>query len=162
MRVHCAKLRSVVPLKASSFRTHLAICAAMAGGTPVSSGVTTASAREEAPRDCSLSLRMTAGGAGTRPSQTTAQNQATPKMPMEAAFDGFTGSPALQQMSHLGVYLRDCDDGRRQQEMLGCLNQLPEFTRTLAAQNLKRRAFWLAAEEKIEFDREKEIKIVRS
>ncbi len=33
-----------------------------------------------------------------------------------------------------------------------CLQQLPHQTMTLAAQNLKRRAFWLAAEEKIEFD----------
>lgn len=104
---------------------------------------------------------MTAGNTATPPSQSTGLYQATPKMPMEAAFDGFSGSPALQQMSHLGIYLKDCDDGTRQKEMLDCLKQLPEATRTLAAQNLKRRAFWLAAEEKIEFDREKIMKIMR-
>lgn len=133
----------------------------MAGGTPISLEMSPASRREEAPQDDSLSLQMVNGSAGTSRLQANEQNPVTPKMPMEAAFDGFSGSPALQQMSHLGVYLRDCDDGRRQQEMLGCLNQLPEYTRNLAAQNLKRRAFWLAAEEKIEFDREDELKIVR-
>lgn len=63
-------------------------------------------------------MQMPAGNADTPPPQANGLYQATPKMPMEAAFDGFTGSPALQQMSHLGIYLRDCDDGTRQKEML--------------------------------------------
>lgn len=39
------------------------------------------------------------------------------------AFANHSGSPALQQMSHLAVYLQDCDDEARKAEMIqvgGC------------------------------------------
>ena len=91
-------------------------------------------------------------------------------------------------MSHLAVYLQDCDDDARKAEMiqatsgtscigrlpwcqaspvdivadqhpltigcalLQCLQALPQQTLMHAAQNLKKRAFWLNAEEAAELE----------
>lgn len=76
------------------------------------------------------------------------------------AFANHSGSPALQQMSHLAVYLQDCDDEARKAEMIQCLQALPQQTLMHAAQNLKKRAFWLNAEEAAELERATELKVL--
>jgi len=50
----------------------------------------------------------------------TPANQAQPSIldSVPDAFANHSGSPALQQMSHLAVYLQDCDDEARKAEMI--------------------------------------------
>ncbi len=75
-----------------------------------------------------LSLQLTQSGEDTPASSKVQQTQRSAaaeaqrppevELQLQNAFEGFSGSPALQQMSHLGVYLQDCDDERRQAEMI--------------------------------------------
>ena len=88
-----------------------------ADSTPTSMAL----ARPCSEADPPLLLQLTQAEEDT-PASSKAQPQqqrpAAVDLQLEAAFEGFSGSPALQQMSHLGVYLQDCDDGRRQAEMI--------------------------------------------
>jgi hypothetical protein len=46
------------------------------------------------------------------------QPQPSAPQALQEAFSNHSGSPALQQMSHLAVYLQDCDDDARKAEMI--------------------------------------------
>lgn len=46
------------------------------------------------------------------------QPQPSTQQALQEAFSNHSGSPALQQMSHLAVYLQDCDDDARKAEMI--------------------------------------------
>lgn len=79
----------------------------------------------DATAGAAMSLQLTQGGEDTPACSKAQQVQRTlaVDLQLENAFEGFSGSPALQQMSHLGVYLQDCDDERRQAEMIEVICQ---------------------------------------
>jgi hypothetical protein len=52
----------------------------------------------------------------------TLQPQPSTQQALQEAFANHSGSPALQQMSHLAVYLQDCDDDARKAEMIQAKN----------------------------------------